>query len=73
MAIHKMKLFGSYTGLKSGITHHFDKDEIIEAPEGEFHESVAEIASKREVEISGQKVETASIQPKVEKRKRKGR
>ena len=73
MAFYKMKLYGSYTGIKSGILHHFDKGQIIEAPEGEFHESVAEVSSKREVEVSGEKVETASVKPKVEKRKRKGK
>jgi len=73
MAFYKMKLFGSYTGLKSGIAYHFDKDQIIEAPQGEFNNSIAEFSEKREIEVSGKHVETAAMNPKAEKRKGKGK
>lgn len=39
--IYKMKYFGSATG-KSGMTYHFDKDQQVEAPTGEFSKEVAD-------------------------------
>ena len=41
-----MKYFGSVVGLISGNIYHFDKDEIIEAKEGEFNSDVGEAVEK---------------------------
>lgn len=69
---YKMKFFGSVTGGVSGHTRHFDKGQIIEAPEGEFNEATAEAmpeAEKREVEVSeGKKAETQSFKNPGKKR-----
>ena len=76
MAHYKMKYFGSAQG-KSGKDYHFGKGDIIEAPEGEFSESVAEDVSadfkeakkeRKTVKVSGKEAETASKEPKSEKR-----
>lgn len=61
-----MKYFGSVDGKASGLTRHFDKDQIIEAPEGEFDEATADVLTeeveKKSVDISeGIKAETASF------------
>lgn len=71
---YKMKFFGSLVGRKSGKKYRFSKDDIIEAEAGEFDELSAEIlddSSKRTVEREGKEVETASLNPKHEKRKRR--
>lgn len=39
MKKYKMNFFGSLIG-SSGKTYHFDKDEIVEAPQGEFSSSL---------------------------------
>lgn len=41
-----MKFFGSVDGKVSGLTKHFDKDQIVEAPEGEFDEATADLVSE---------------------------
>lgn len=55
---YKMKFFGSAEGKVSGLTRHFDKGQVIEAPEGEFDESMAEKVAdkveKKEADIAGQ-------------------
>lgn len=73
MAHYKMKFFGSSKGKKSDLTRHFDKGQIIEAPEGEFDESVAErINPKKEVkestEVAGKEVETSMRKRRGSKR-----
>lgn len=71
MAVFKMKVYGGYVGNKSSISYHFDKNQIIEAPSGEFPEEIAEESKKISVDILGKDVETSAIEPKVEKRGRK--
>ena len=74
MVKYKMKYGGGIDGKKSGRYHSFNKDQIIEAPEGEFSELEAEVikevAEKKSVEVSGKEVETASVKPKSQKRKK---
>ena len=68
----KMKYYGSFAGLMSGKSYHFDKDQIIEAPEGDFDELTGLVEStKRTVNISSTEVETAAIAPQTSKRGRK--
>ena len=40
---YKMKSFGGAHGIKSKTFRSFDRDQIIEAEEGEFDESLAEL------------------------------
>lgn len=75
---YKMKFYGSVDGKVSGLTRHFDKDQIIDAPEGEFDETSAEILDekagkdleeKKEAQITeGKKAETASFKSPGKKR-----
>jgi hypothetical protein len=46
MVKYRMKFFGSVDGKVSGLTKHFDKDQIVEAPEGEFDEATADLVSE---------------------------
>ena len=74
-----MKFYGSITGKKTKSKsgrpkeYHVDAGQIVEAPEGEFDESVAEIISESEerksVQISeGEVAETASFKSPGKKR-----
>jgi hypothetical protein len=52
MAKFRMKYFGSAEG-KSGKTYHFDKDQIIEAKEGEFDEVTADLVAEEKKKDEG--------------------
>jgi hypothetical protein len=43
MAKYKFKYFGSAEGLGTKQIYHFDKDQVMEAPLGEFTKDIAEI------------------------------
>lgn len=43
MVKYKFKYFGSSVGLVTKSIYHFDKDQIKEAPLGEFSEDIAEV------------------------------
>jgi hypothetical protein len=62
-----MKFSGSASG-KSGKHYRFNKGEIIDAPQGEFNDSIAEASEKVEKKVSKKVVETASVKRKSEKR-----
>ena len=46
---YKMKSFGGAHGIKSKTFRSFDRDQIIEAEEGEFDESLAELVKEEKV------------------------
>ena len=56
MAKYKMKYYGSVSGAISKLNYSFDMNQIIEAEEGEFDKSVADLI----------------VEPKVKKKKNKG-
>lgn len=66
-----MKIFGMLQGNKTGKDYLVSKDQVIEAPDGEFHEDDAYIVERKSVSIAGEDVETAAMEPKVERRGRK--
>jgi hypothetical protein len=68
---YRMKFFGSLQGRKTNKDYTFDRDQIVEAPEGEFDESEAYVGERAEVIVAGEVVETAMNEPKVERRGRK--
>jgi hypothetical protein len=53
---YKMKIYGSFTGLKSGKLYHFDKGELIDAPEGEFDDSVSDFVKIKKQKIGKSKL-----------------
>lgn len=75
MVSYKMKFYGRVHGRKSGVLYSVSKNQIIEAEEGEFNAEEAEKVDpkkeKVEKKAGAEEVETASVKPKSEKRKKK--
>lgn len=70
MVKFKMKIYGSFTGVKSGKAFFFGKGDTIETVSGDFPEHLAEIIQEvKEVKNAGkEKVETSMKKEKKETR-----